>query len=178
MAFRKSSPEMVERFGAALPSHPDVVPRQMFGYPAAFVNGNFFTGLFEEDVLLRLPDAILPSVPEMRGQPVFNPMGRGKGMTGFYVVPERFSRDVSTLAVLLERALGPVRTLPAKEKKPAKAKTSEREAGRMTVPGTPAAKKAAARKRASEKVPAKRPSSKLARSKKAAGKAKPTRRRR
>ncbi len=142
MPFRKSSPEIVERFNAALPLHPDVAPRQMFGYPAAFVNGNFFAGLFEEDVLIRLPDAILPRVPEMVGTPIFNPMGRGKGMTGFPVVPERLSRNVSSLAVLLEKALAPVLTLPPKPKKPTKAKKPA--ASRMTVPGTPTAKKKAA----------------------------------
>lgn len=158
MPFRKSSPEIIERFVAALPSHPDVTPRPMFGYPAAFVNGNFFTGLFEEDVLLRLPDAILPRVPEMVGQPVFNPMGKGKGMTAFYVVPERISRNVSSLAVLLEKALGPVRTLPPKEKKAPKPKAA---AGRMTVPGTPTAKRAAAKKPAAKKAaPTKKPTAK------------------
>ncbi len=151
MKFKKSSPEIVERFEAALPSHPDVEPRSMFGYPAAWVNGNYFAGLFEESVVLRLPGALLGAVPEMRGAEPFNPMGTGRGMSGWYVVPERYARDVGPLAVLLERALGPVRAQPPKVRKakgkqrPGSAK-AEAASTRVTSPGTPAAKRAAAKK--------------------------------
>ena len=30
--------------------------RQMFGFPAYFVNGNMFTGVFEDVIILRLAD--------------------------------------------------------------------------------------------------------------------------
>jgi hypothetical protein len=44
--------QVVEAFGAALPDHPAVQRRKMFGYPCAFVNGNMFTGVFQTDVFL------------------------------------------------------------------------------------------------------------------------------
>lgn len=53
--WKKSSPAIVERFEAALPRDPRVEPRKMFGYPAAFLSGDFFTGLFEESVVVRVP---------------------------------------------------------------------------------------------------------------------------
>jgi TfoX/Sxy family transcriptional regulator of competence genes len=56
MAWRKSSPELIAAFIAALPRNSQVERRQMFGYPAAFVNGNLFAGLHQEDVLVRLPE--------------------------------------------------------------------------------------------------------------------------
>jgi len=45
---KKSPPELVERFAAALPAHPDLVRKPMFGYPAAFVHGNMVCGLFQD----------------------------------------------------------------------------------------------------------------------------------
>jgi hypothetical protein len=36
----RSPAHLAERFAAALPDHPDIVRKPMFGYPAAFANGN------------------------------------------------------------------------------------------------------------------------------------------
>lgn len=55
MALRKSPPALVEAFARALPKDRSVERRTMFGFPAAFVNGNLFCGLHQEDVLVRLP---------------------------------------------------------------------------------------------------------------------------
>lgn len=54
MAWRKASQSLIDAFDAALPRRALVVRRKMFGYPAAFVNGNLFAGLHQEDVLVRL----------------------------------------------------------------------------------------------------------------------------
>src|SRR5215475_11149237 len=56
VAWRKSSSELARAFDAALPRDGQVERRTMFGYPAAFVNGNMFAGLHQEDVLIRLPE--------------------------------------------------------------------------------------------------------------------------
>ena len=53
MSFEKSSPERIASFDAALPDDPRIQKKKMFGYPAAFVNGNFFAGLHEENVVMR-----------------------------------------------------------------------------------------------------------------------------
>ena len=45
----KSPPELVAAFAAAVPQAPGVVQKPMFGCPCAFVNGNMFTGLFEQE---------------------------------------------------------------------------------------------------------------------------------
>lgn len=52
---RKSSPALIERFDRSLPRDDAVQRRRMFGYPAGFVNGNMFAGLFEESVVVRVP---------------------------------------------------------------------------------------------------------------------------
>lgn len=57
MAWQKSSPELIARFDACLPDDPLVERRQMFGYPCAFVNGNMFVGLHEQNLIMRLDEA-------------------------------------------------------------------------------------------------------------------------
>ena len=48
MAWKKSPPALIETFDAVLPGAP-AERRSMFGYPAAFVNGNLFMSLFEDE---------------------------------------------------------------------------------------------------------------------------------
>jgi TfoX/Sxy family transcriptional regulator of competence genes len=56
MGWQKSSPELCARFDAALPDDTRVERRRMFGYPCAFVNGHMFTGLHEQNLIVRLPE--------------------------------------------------------------------------------------------------------------------------
>lgn len=51
----KAPPELIELFESILPG-PPATKRQMFGYPAAFVNGNMFAGLFQDRMMVRLPE--------------------------------------------------------------------------------------------------------------------------
>ena len=44
MKWTKSPPELIELFQESIPEHPQVEPRQMFGYPCCFVKGNLFPG--------------------------------------------------------------------------------------------------------------------------------------
>jgi TfoX/Sxy family transcriptional regulator of competence genes len=130
--FRKSSPDIEARFEAALPADPAIQPRKMFGYKAAFVKGNFFAGLFEESVVLRLPDELHRALPDMAAAEGFNPMGKGKGMAGWFVVPEPVSADPDRLQRLLAAALTLVSELPAKPSKPARSR-----AGSVSAKGAP-----------------------------------------
>lgn len=118
--FKKSQPETIERFLAALPTDSAVVRKQMFGYPASFVNGNFFTGLFEDDVVARLPGGIKDRLAGLERAQGFNPMGKGAGMKDWWVIPPAISTNLPRLAELLANAFEEVRRLPAKA--PAKAK--------------------------------------------------------
>jgi hypothetical protein len=54
--WKKSPPELVAAFDAALASEPHARRRQMFGYPCAFVNGRMAVGLHEDRVIARVPD--------------------------------------------------------------------------------------------------------------------------
>ncbi len=46
--------ELVERFEKALQSFPEATPRKMFGYPAAFVDGQLFAEFFGDSMMIRL----------------------------------------------------------------------------------------------------------------------------
>ena len=118
MRFKKSSPEIVARFADALPGSALVERKKMFGYPSAFVRGNYFAGLFEETVVLRLPEPQREELPALANAAVFDPMRTGRGMKDWLVVPEEVASNPRALAALLEAALALVATLPQKAKKP------------------------------------------------------------
>lgn len=119
MAWKKASPQMQSRFAAALPDHPDAEPRKMFGYPACFVKGNFFVGMHEEDrVVVRLPGGLREKFPELSAAAIFDPMGTGKGMKDWWIVPPEVTGDVERLARFFAAAFTEVQKLPAKERKP------------------------------------------------------------
>ena len=112
-AWKRSPPELVERFGAALPAHPALVRKPMFGYAAAFANGHMVCGLFQDSVVVRLgKEGAAEAVAAGAARP-FEPMP-GRSMTGYVLVPEPAARDPRTLAPWLERALAFTLTLPPK----------------------------------------------------------------
>jgi hypothetical protein len=117
--WKKSSPELVERFKGALPKDPAVEPRAMFGYPAAFVRGTFFVGLFEESVVIRMPEPQKSKLAALAKAGGFSPMG-GKPMADWYVVPQKIASSKAALAKFFGEALALAKDLPEKKKKPKK----------------------------------------------------------
>ncbi len=118
MKFAKSSEKLVRRFTTLLPRHPDAQPKKMFGYPCAFVRGNFWIGLHEENVVVRLPDGLEKKFPALAHAKAFDPMG-GRPMRGWFVVPPQVVRDDAALTKLFEGTLEEVVKLPPKGAKPA-----------------------------------------------------------
>jgi TfoX/Sxy family transcriptional regulator of competence genes len=112
--FTKSSPEIVERFGAAMErlAAPDVTQRKMFGYPCAWIAGNMATGLFAEEWWVRVSEPERDQLLEMGGHP-FAPMP-GKAMGRYVVMPAAVVDDEGALDGWLTRALECTRTLPPK----------------------------------------------------------------
>ncbi len=120
MGFKKSPPDLIARFEAALPQSPLVEPKKMFGYPAAFVHGHFFAGLHEENAVIRLPEALWKKLPDLAQAAGFDPMRTGKVMKDWLVIPATVVAQPKRLAALLEAALALVSTLPPKTKKKTK----------------------------------------------------------
>ena len=88
----------------------------MFGYPAAFVNGNMATALHQDEWMLRLGEedrALLAA----QGARAFEPMP-GRPMREYVVLPKALLRDRRALAGWVRRAVGFTAALPAKRPKP------------------------------------------------------------
>jgi hypothetical protein len=144
--WKKSPPELIARFEAALPRDPHVEPKKMFGYPAAFVSGGFFTGLHEHRVVLRLPADVHAQTKALAGAAAFDPMG-GRPMRGWYVVPDAIAGDAKKLGALLAEVLPKLVKHP--EQPSAKKRAADKPAApKKAAPRKPAAKKAAPRRRA------------------------------
>jgi TfoX/Sxy family transcriptional regulator of competence genes len=128
MAWEKSPPWLVELFAASLPDRPGLTRRKMFGFPAAFANGNMFAGLFEETAIARLPPGVRAELDAEYGERHFEPMP-GRPMRAYAVIPEDILEDEARFAALLDAAYGFVAAMPPKQKAPAKprrAKTAGR----------------------------------------------------
>ena len=120
MAWRKSPPGLIAAFDAALPDDPRVERRKMFGYPAAFANGNLFTGLHQESLMVRLPEKQRGDVAKLGGGP-FEPMP-GRPMREYVVLPGAVIADKRALSAWLNKSLAHTASLPPKTKTAGKRK--------------------------------------------------------
>ncbi len=113
--WQKSSPELINRFDACLPSAAGVERRQMFGYPCAFVNGNMFTGLHEQRLVVRLPEADRNELLRAGDAAAFTVMGRT--MREYVVIADTLERSPSEITAVMRKALAYARALPVKQRK-------------------------------------------------------------
>jgi TfoX/Sxy family transcriptional regulator of competence genes len=120
MKMPKPTEQAKAAFSGLVPDDPSITLRPMFGNLAAFVNGNMFSGLFGEDLFVRLPDDEAAQVKRLGGRP-FEPMP-GRAMTGYVMVPATWQKKPDSVRALVHRALTLTRAMPAKAKKPPAAK--------------------------------------------------------
>ena len=104
--------EWIDAFDAALPK--DVERRKMFGYPAAFVNGNMAGGLYRDGLVLKLDETDRDALLKAGGKP-FVVMGRPMG--AFVVTPSNFKDKPAEMKKWLSRSIAFAATLPPKAKK-------------------------------------------------------------
>jgi TfoX/Sxy family transcriptional regulator of competence genes len=119
VAWRKSPPDLIAAFDAALPDDRRVQRRSMFGYPCAFARGNMFTGLHQESLIVRLPEAERARLLRDPGAAVFEPMP-GRQMKEYVAVPPEVVEDAEVLRGWMATALDYAASLPAKGPKGAK----------------------------------------------------------
>lgn len=91
--------------------------RKMFGYPAYFINGNMFVGVFGDKLFLRLsePDIVLIS-ETCKDVSAFEPM-RGRPMKGYVFLPKSIYSDDALFGEWLNKSIKYVSSLPPKHKK-------------------------------------------------------------
>ena len=115
MQWRKSPRELIDLFVSVMPG-PPAVQRKMFGYPAGFINGNMFMGLFQDDMILRLPESLREEFLKKEGAKIFEPMP-GRPMREYVVVPPSVGRSAAQLDGWLNKALAYAQSLPPKAAK-------------------------------------------------------------
>lgn len=124
MEWTKSPPELIERFDEALPSHPLVQRRMMFGYPVAIVNGHMFTGLHGNTMFVRLPEDLRAKLLAMDGACQFAPMA-DRPMKEYVVLPETIVGEPVALRDWVETSFLAAASLPPKvAKSPIKSASS------------------------------------------------------
>jgi len=116
-SFDKSSSDLTALFEELAPRDPAVAQKKMFGWPSCFVNGNLFTGLHNQSMIFRLPDASRAEFLKLDGAGDFEPMP-GRKMKGYAALADPLSHRRSTLETWMRRSLDFARTLPPKQAAP------------------------------------------------------------
>ncbi len=115
--WRKSPPELIALFDEILPDGPGIERRKMFGYPCAFVNGNMFTGLHQESMILRLSESDRQDAIDNLQAALFQPFGPGRmTMREYIAVPDAILGDRKALAAWVMKAVAYTSSLPPKTK--------------------------------------------------------------
>jgi len=112
--WKKSSHELIDQFYDTLEAFDAVEMRKMFGYPCSFLSGNMFTGLHEENWVLRLSELDREEIKKQGAQP-FVPMGRN--MKEYVLLPDSVKENANELRSWIRRSIEFVSSLPPKVKK-------------------------------------------------------------
>jgi TfoX/Sxy family transcriptional regulator of competence genes len=104
MAWTKSPPALIDLFDKSVPASATVSRRQMFGYPAAFANGNLFIGLHQNDFIMRLSEEDRALFSARYGERTFEPM-KGRPMREYVRLPEELLTDARRRAPWIKRSL-------------------------------------------------------------------------
>lgn len=129
MTWTKSPQSLVDLFDKSVPSGDGITRRQMFGYPAAFANGNLFIGLHQDDFIMRLSEQDRARFTDAFGERTFEPM-KGRPMREYVRLPKELIADARKRAPWIKRSLRyaeaivPKAKITTKKKSPQVAKRS------------------------------------------------------
>jgi len=102
--WRKAPEELVELFDRITKQFESKADRKkMFGFPCIFVNGNMFSGLHQENLLLRLSEPDREELLKVSGASIFSPMP-GRLMKEYVVVPPSLIADEGKLKKWIARS--------------------------------------------------------------------------
>ncbi len=112
--WKKSSQELIDQFYDILETFDAVEMRKMFGYPCSFLNGNMFTGLHEENWVLRLNELDREEIKKQGAQPF---VAMGRTMKEYVLLPDVIKQNSKDLQHWIQRSIDFVSSLPSKVKK-------------------------------------------------------------
>lgn len=91
--------------------------KKMFGYPAYFINGNMFVGVFGDKLFLRLSDVDITAITRTSKEiSPFEPM-KGRPMKGYVFLPKSVYSIGTFFEEWLTKSINYVSSLPPKQKK-------------------------------------------------------------
>jgi TfoX/Sxy family transcriptional regulator of competence genes len=109
-------------FASVIPVDPRITIKPMFGNIGSFINGNMFSGLFGNQIFVRLPENERILLLEEEGASEFSPMP-GRAMKEYVTIPEQWRQEPDKIRKWMERSLSWVGEMPVKvSKKKAKQK--------------------------------------------------------
>jgi len=108
--------ELLDATVAGLEFDAPVDYRPMFGCPAYFTGGNMFAGVWQDTVMLRLPED-QRALAHTAGATPFEPMP-GRPMKEYVALPASMVEDPAKAADWVGRAAAYAASLPPKQKKP------------------------------------------------------------
>jgi len=115
MKIPKADNKLEELFKSILPDDPSITVRPMFGNLSAFVNGNMFSGIYGEDLFVRLSDGDRADLLKVKGASLFEPM-KGRPMKEYVCVPKAWLETPAMLKPWIIRSLEWSSALPPKKK--------------------------------------------------------------
>ena len=104
MVWTKSPQPLIDLFDKSVPSSAGVTRRSMFGYPAAFANGNLFIGLHQNDFIVRLSEEDRTRFNARYGERIFEPM-KGRRMREYVRLPDELLTNARKRAPWIKRSL-------------------------------------------------------------------------
>lgn len=110
--WQKSSEELKDKFLNTMADFAEAEPRKMFGYPCCFLHGNMFTGLHEENWVLRLKDEDREAMIAKHQAERFAPMGRL--MKEYVILPAEILSNETKLTQWIQKSIDYVIKLPIK----------------------------------------------------------------
>lgn len=110
--FEKSPKWLVDLFDAHIAELP-AERRLVFGFPAGFARGNLACGLFEDGLMVRLPETERAELLKLSGARVFDPMG-GRPMKEYALLPDDLLEDDEAVHAWMAKAVAYAARLPVK----------------------------------------------------------------
>jgi len=112
----KPAPEWIkELFANTISYFPEAEPRQMFGYPCAFVHGQMMCGVFADRLMMRLSEEDRAKFLKLEDAKQFELMP-GRPMREYVEVPKAITESAE-LKKWLKKSFAYTQSLPPKVKK-------------------------------------------------------------
>jgi TfoX/Sxy family transcriptional regulator of competence genes len=116
MAWKKPSEELSQFLDERMASF-NVKKKKMFGCPVYFANDNMISGVFENDIFIRLSEQERKKISSESDEVMpFEPV-KGRIMKEYVVLPDSLYNDPEKFYELLRSSYEYVSTLPSKQKK-------------------------------------------------------------